>query len=141
MTTTSSNGVRFTVYNRTGFEQGLKSAKTQKVRQWCFDIYHFTKEDVELIKELRCQQLVLNIHKYTVKPPKIEERNLIVSSFLNLRDIEELCVYTDRGKKLFASSQLHKFVYRYPISQTLSAIYLNFALKFNYSLAKGLAYA
>lgn len=141
MTSTTNDGVLLNVSRRDVFKRHFASRRAQKVKEWKFSKYHFKVEDIDLIEQLKCQKLCLFQPKYVAKPPKIEERNLVVSSFLNLRNLDYLYVYIALSYPLVIPSDLHKFVYRCPISLYLRTVVFVLPCEITHSLAKGLQYA
>lgn len=141
MTNTKNDGVRLYVRKRAMFKRDIELSKTQKVNKWFFDNYSFKEEDIKLIQQLRCQNLCLFRPQYSGRYLRTEKRDHVVLAFLNLRDINYLLFDNLLRKSLLNPSDLHRFVYRYPISQTLRSIYFVLPRVINHSLAKGLEYA
>lgn len=139
--TSNTHVLLFLVKNRTSFEQQLHRVSPTSYCTWAFYRYNFSKLDVPLIQQLTCGTLSLWESMYRTKLRSQSLRQKVLSAFLSLRGVEKLIVNMMINKSLFALPDLHRFVYRSPISQSLKTVYIYLPKEFDLSLAKGLEYA
>lgn len=139
---TNNNAVTsFRVNNRTDFMQCLSHTEARNPCSWNFTLYDFERQDVSLVRQLNCHTLALVRTSYSKESKSLIPRKEVLSSFLNLKGVETLGIDIAIDQPLIRSLDLHLFVYRASISNSLVSVYLALPKELNCSLAEGLKYA
>lgn len=129
------------IRNRSEFKWSINTYKGHKVCEWYFNGYVFGLEDIAWIPEIECEYLSFSSAKYEESINGEKTRQLVLRTLLSLKNIGRLYLNAKASQTLFLASDLHKFVYRYRISQSLTNIRFVIPQQFNHWLARGLDYA
>lgn len=110
--------------------------------KWKFISYVFEKEDVDRIKDMNCQTLILSKASYLNELGNQGVREEILLALVALKGVQKLFIEEKNvPNSLPHLLDLHRFVYRNSVSKLLKIVSLKITGRFNPLLARGLKHA
>lgn len=125
------------IFTQANFRK-IEANSNNVVATWSFIVTSFVPGNENLVSKIRGTKLkVLSCTTDTIG----DEKQKIKEAFYDLPGFQDLFINTNAHKSLFATVDLYHFVYRTPLSRSLTQVYLVGDNSFDANLAKGLSYA